>query len=67
MSCPKCNKMKRSELKGFEEFKEKQRKRYGSVPCNNCLIELMGGQEVYEKEKQNQILKEMGIEKSSNK
>jgi len=68
MFCPKCkNRESKKQIEGFEELKAIQKKRYGKIPCNNCLIELIGGYNEYEKQKINQILKEMGIEKPSNK
>ena len=59
MNCPKCNTIKRSEIKGFNAEKETQRKRYGKTPCKNCMIEVIGGYDIYRKRQQEDILKEM--------
>ena len=61
--CKKCKKGCNTEtpISGFENEKQKQIKRYGSLPCNNCFIELIGGEEKVKELTQQRILKEMGL------
>lgn len=61
--CKRCGKGCNNEtpIRGFEKEKKKQIKRYGSLPCNDCLIELLGGVNVVNELIQERILKEMRL------
>ncbi len=61
--CGRCGKGCNHErsVTGFEEEKRRQKKRYGTIPCNDCLTELLGGEEEVKKLTQQRILREMGL------
>ena len=61
--CGRCGKGCNAEkpITGFKEEKKKQKKRYGALPCNDCLTELLGGDEKVKELTQKRILSEMGL------
>jgi len=61
--CGRCGKGCNGEkpITGFEEEKKKQIKRYGDLPCNDCLTELLGGEEKVKELTRKRILNEMGL------
>lgn len=59
--CKRCNKYGDGDkpIMFIDEENKKQSKRFGSIPCGDCMTEIIGGEQELKKLQSIQILKEM--------